>query len=1035
MRVCFGVIVIGLLCLLTISIPVYAELPSVVDYQPYVTFLRHQTGGGCGMYTTMQITDILKEMEFAYTPDLSLRFPDFVYNCRLHFGYCNITEGRPLDPRVPDGSTDQTIILQDFGSVPETDFPTNYDPYYPVMWNASYPKDWVFQEAQNYRLGPWFEDLYHPTVDQTREWLNDYGPLALSNMIPLTENPKDTPHVLTLLGYNDSTKQFKYLNQWGGGSPPNEGIGFIDYDTFADKSNNMSFNTRIRAFQNQKTPLIHPYVARINITHPHGRYNLIVKMGVEGKSQLIVWDQNNHLYYPYSPIDTLQQLTIDVPLPDYASTYWPPTNQYINSWYVEITNTEQGWTAKAATVHDITLVRRWVSPSTGLGNIDTYQFPITQPSQVLPGETVELRFIPVESLIRILYPNGDETWKLGDPAHIDWSSNYIPAQDPVTITLMNQLSTVATWYQPSTSGSMPVTVLPEWGYGNVFKVCVDWLNRGIKDCSDRAFTIEPDPITVIYPNGGEQMAQGSTQMIQWDPRICSGGTGQSDCLPADSTVLIKVGSGSLIPPEAQWRHVPITQKNVRWVIPYHAPLGSDYIVKIWSEANNLIYDTSDHDFSIVPAPPTSSIWVTAPNGAETWQRGTPHTITWSYAVNPGSKVKIVLLKSGVEVGTIASSVPTGIGIIGTNGGVGSYTWNIDPVGSTGSDYRVKVQSISQPAINDTSDNVFTLIPGTPSIMVSAPNGGETWQRGTSHTVTWSYTGNPGSTVKIVLLKSGVEVGTIASSVSTSIGLVGIGGRGVGSYTWKIDSVGSTGSDYQVKVSSVSHPTINDTSDNSFTLTPVPSTITVTAPNGGETWQLGTSHTVTWSYTGSPGSKVKIALLKSGVEVGIIASSVPTGIGLVGSGGGVGSYTWSINTALSTGSDYQVEVQSISQQAINDISDNSFTLTSVPSTITVTAPNGGETWQLGTSHTVTWSYTGSPGSTVKIVLLKSGIEVGTIANSALTGIGPIGSGGGIGSDTWNINPVVSTGSDYQVKVQSISQPAINDTSDNFFTLTL
>ena len=36
-------------------------------------------------------------------------------------------------------------------------------------------------------------------------------------------------------------------------------------------------------------------------------------------------------------------------------------------------------------------------------------------------------------------------------------------------------------------------------------------------------------------------------------------------------------------------------------------------------------------------------------------------------------------------------------------------------------------------------------------------------------VTWSYTGNPGSTVKIVLLKAGTEVGTIASSVSIGSG--------------------------------------------------------------------------------------------------------------------------------------------------------------------------------------------------------------------------------------------------------------------------
>ena len=329
-------------------------------------------------------------------------------------------------------------------------------------------------------------------------------------------------------------------------------------------------------------------------------------------------------------------------------------------------------------------------------------------------------------------------------------------------------------------------------------------------------------------------------------------------------------------------------------------------------------------------------------------------------------MKITLLKAGAEVGTIITS--TSIGSSGT----GSYTWPISPTGGTGNDYKVSVQSISQPAIKDSSNNVFTLSPPgttTPTITVTSPNGGETWQRGTSHTVTWSYTGNPGSTVKITLLKAGAEVGTIITSTS-------IGSSGTGSYTWPISPTGGTGNDYKVSVQSISQPAIKDSSNNVFTLSPpgtTTPTITVTSPNGGETWQRGTSHTVTWSYTGNPGSTVKITLLKAGAEVGTIITSTSIG------SSGTGSYTWPISPTGGTGNDYKVSVQSISQPAIKDSSNNVFTLsppgTTTP-TITVTSPNGGETWQRGTSHTVTWSYTGNPGSTVKITLLKAGAEVGT-----------------------------------------------------------
>jgi hypothetical protein len=98
-----------------------------------------------------------------------------------------------------------------------------------------------------------------------------------------------------------------------------------------------------------------------------------------------------------------------------------------------------------------------------------------------------------------------------------------------------------------------------------------------------------------------------------------------------------------------------------------------------------------------------------------------------------------------------------------------------------------------------------------TITVTSPNGGETWQRGTSHTITWDYAGNPGTTVKITRLQGGIEVGTISSSTS-------IGSNGKGFYTWSIGSTGSTGSNCNVKIQSISQPTVNDTSNAYFILT-------------------------------------------------------------------------------------------------------------------------------------------------------------------------------------------------------------------------
>ncbi len=114
-------------------------------------------------------------------------------------------------------------------------------------------------------------------------------------------------------------------------------------------------------------------------------------------------------------------------------------------------------------------------------------------------------------------------------------------------------------------------------------------------------------------------------------------------------------------------------------------------------------------------------------------------------------------------------------------------------------------------------------------------------------------------------------------------------------------------------------------------TPAPTdSITITSPDSRETWQRGTTHTVTWDYTGSPGSLVKITLHKSGTEVGTIIASTPIG------SDGHGSYTWPIYPTASTGSDFTVCVQSLSQTSIKDTSNN-FILTPAGSTTPATTP--------------------------------------------------------------------------------------------------
>jgi hypothetical protein len=133
-------------------------------------------------------------------------------------------------------------------------------------------------------------------------------------------------------------------------------------------------------------------------------------------------------------------------------------------------------------------------------------------------------------------------------------------------------------------------------------------------------------------------------------------------------------------------------------------------------------------------------------------------------------------------------------------------------------YRVRIKSVKSMmpdgqlvTMNQSSAPVVENIKNyfsPASIIVTSPNGGQSWVTGTKHAITWSVTNLTGY-VKIELLKSGSPVRTIISSVAA----------GSGSYNWSIPTSQSSGSDYRIRITSTSNSAVSDTSDTNFTITP------------------------------------------------------------------------------------------------------------------------------------------------------------------------------------------------------------------------
>jgi hypothetical protein len=155
----------------------------------------------------------------------------------------------------------------------------------------------------------------------------------------------------------------------------------------------------------------------------------------------------------------------------------------------------------------------------------------------------------------------------------------------------------------------------------------------------------------------------------------------------------------------------------------------------------------------------------------------------------------------VSYGTSVTLVATA-----TGGSTAEWSGNCDSTGGTSTAATCAISSVNA---NKTVSAVFPA-PVASVVTVVAPNGGETWRRSTTATISWTFTGTPGKYVKIELLKGGVSVKTVAPRAA-------IGSAGAGNYQWLVPSKQTLGSDYSVRVTSTTSGAYSDTSNGTFAI--------------------------------------------------------------------------------------------------------------------------------------------------------------------------------------------------------------------------
>ncbi|MDA3861657.1 MAG: hypothetical protein PF445_10555 [Melioribacteraceae bacterium] len=120
----------------------------------------------------------------------------------------------------------------------------------------------------------------------------------------------------------------------------------------------------------------------------------------------------------------------------------------------------------------------------------------------------------VTQTISLVTPNGSEIWVAGESHPINWTSSNID-----NVTLEYSVDNGNTWVtiteNRTNTGTYPWTVPDEVSTSALVKV-KDAFDGNPSDLSNSVFTIKPLPtITLISPNGGETITEGSKEPITW----------------------------------------------------------------------------------------------------------------------------------------------------------------------------------------------------------------------------------------------------------------------------------------------------------------------------------------------------------------------------------------------------------------------------------------------------------------------------------------------------------------------------------------
>lgn len=476
-----------------------------------------------------------------------------------------------------------------------------------------------------------------------------------------------------------------------------------------------------------------------------------------------------------------------------------------------------------------------------------------------------------------------------------------------------------------------------------------------------------------------------------------------------------------------------------------------------------------------PAPATPSITVTSPNGGENLRIGGTYPIRWSVTNGFEPLINITLVEHVESANVVVA--PCYFTITNQGGSQGVYNWTV-PATIYGNDYcgpttligkkfkiTVSAKNSSGAIISsDQSDNYFTIVDAQNLLTASAAHiigsqstytPGQTIKFSVKGTV---VDGNPGTyddgfNVQAYIFKNGDNnyitpnpVGSYNGTYNSTTGYWDVSMTApsdtTATYTMKVSFYCSQDPSWAAIYGRSAKCAANQiTKIFAFTINAVAQpSITVTSPNGGETWRVGETRDITWQSNGI--DRAYIMLYGHSSSGGVVYWSQIPGTSSEGIAAVNGRVSWTIPSDFlarsQNASKFSVRISSCltcyTQQFFDD-SNGYFTITAASTQPSISSVNP----TAGGSGTVINFFGSNFTSGTSIKLAKDGLvraEIGSnnvifISSSQLRWMVDSTTAGMIGTGTYQISVTNSNGTSNSVNftLTSSGQPSITVTSPN------